>query len=76
MDSVDDMMSSKIPVANFTVTYVQFIRVAKVIIKHGDMLPLLPNLGRNAPMPKTIDIVLLGDPGTHSSSKEDSLFMI
>lgn len=76
MNVADYMMSSNFLAANFRATYVQYIKIGKIMIKHEYMLFLLRELGRNVPAAKTPGMTYLDDLTLYILSKRHSFLII
>lgn len=76
LDTVDDIISSNFLAANSKPTYPRYIFISKMMIKKGDILPLLVSLFMDALVLETLGIKHLDDPGINILTDEDILFMI
>lgn len=75
-DVVEDVMSYNLFASNSRATYIQYIRVSKVMIKHQGVLLLLEKMGKNAPATNTFGITHLDNHSLYTSSGKDMLLMI
>lgn len=74
-DIVEDIMFSNFFAVNSGATYICYLRVSKIMIKHKRLHPSVANLGEDAPAAGTVRITHLGDGSFHTFSEENSLLM-
>lgn len=75
-DIVHGMILSNLLSADSRATYVRYIRVGKIMIKNGVVLPMTVSPATDVLLVKTMGISHLDDPVLHTSMGENVLVMI